>query len=69
MTDGVLVFIGVYVGDGVFVGNGVFVGTGVFVAVDVLVAVKTTNPPPGGLGLPAATAILAIRKDSLVPER
>ena len=47
VTVGVLVFIGVYVGDGVFV------GTGVFVAVDVLVAVKTTNPPPGGLGLPA----------------
>ena len=72
VTVGVFVFVGVLDGVGVLVGVRVGDGVNVLVGVDVLVGVGvsegTTNPPPG-FGFAAGLTILAIRKDSLIPER
>ena len=73
VTVGEAVFVAVLDGVGVLVGVrvfvGVLVGEGVNVLVGVGVSEGTTNPPPGGFGFHAAFVILAMRKDSLIPER
>ncbi len=67
--DGVRVKVGVFVFTGVNVGEGVYVMVAVSVGVFEAVFDGTTNPPPPGFGSAAGFTILAMRNDSLIPER